>query len=67
MEVQIVPDARWNEAARNAVVVGLRARLGEALKVELRMLDEIPPETSGKHRYVVSHVPLAESLKQAAA
>ena len=67
MEVQIVPDANWNETARNAVVVGLQARLGETLQVELRLLDEIPPEASGKHRYVVSHVPLAESLKQAVA
>lgn len=67
MEVQIVPDARWNEAARHAVVAGLQARLGEALQVELRLLDEIPPEASGKYRYVVSHVPLAASLKQAAA
>jgi phenylacetate-CoA ligase len=67
MEVQIVADARWNETARHAVVTGLRARLGETLQVELRMLDEIPPEASGKHRYVVSHVPLAGSLQQAAA
>ncbi len=67
MEVQIVPDARWNEAARHAVVAGLQARLGGALQVELRLLDEIPPEASGKYRYVVSHVPLAASLKQAAA
>ncbi len=67
MEVQIVPDAGWNEAARNAVVAGLRARLGEGLQVELRVLDEIPPEASGKHRYVVSHILLAESLKQAVA
>lgn len=67
MEVQIVPDAGWNEAARHAVADGLRARLGESLKLELRMLDEIPPEASGKHRYVVSHVPLAENLKQAVA
>jgi phenylacetate-CoA ligase len=67
MEVQIVADARWNEAARHAVVTGLRARLGETLQVELRMLDEIPPEASGKHRYVVSHVPLAGSLQQAVA
>ncbi len=36
-------------------------------RLTLRLLDEIPPEASGKHRYVVSHVPLAESLKQAAA
>jgi phenylacetate-CoA ligase len=67
MEVQIVAAAEWNEAARDAVVAGLRARLGAALEVELRVLDEIPPEASGKHRYVVSHVPLAEALKQAAA
>lgn len=67
MEVQIVPNAEWNEAAHAAVVAGLRARLGDALHVEVRMLDDIPPEASGKHRYVVSHVPLAGSLKQAVA
>lgn len=67
MEVQIVADARWNEDARHAVLAGLRARLGETLQVDVRMLDAIPPEASGKHRYVVSHVPLADSLKQAAA
>jgi len=67
MEVQIVPNAGWNEAAHAAVVAGLRARLGDALHVEVRMLDEIPPEASGKHRYVVSHVPLAGALKQAVA
>jgi phenylacetate-CoA ligase len=67
MEVQIVPDANWNEAARQAVVAGLNARLGETLKVELRLLDEIPPEASGKYRYVVSHVQIADALKQAAA
>lgn len=67
MEVQIVPNAGWNEAAHAAVVAGLRARLGDALQVEVRRLDEIPPEASGKHRYVVSRVPLAGALKQAAA
>ncbi len=67
MEVQIVPNAEWNEAAHAAVVAGLRARLGDALHVEVRMLDDIPPEASGKHRYVVSRVPLAGSLKQAVA
>lgn len=67
MEVQIVPAADWSEEAHHVVVAGLQARLGEKLKVEVRMLDEIPPEASGKHRYVVSHVPLSDSLKQAAA
>ncbi len=67
MEVQVVPDARWGETARQAIVAGLQARLGEGLQVELRLLDEIPPEASGKHRYVVSRVRLAETLNQAAA
>jgi phenylacetate-CoA ligase len=67
LEVQIVPDARWSDAGREAVIGGLRARLGEPLEIELRLLDAIPPEASGKHRYVVSHVALAEGLRQAAA
>ena len=67
MEVQVVPAAGWGDAARAAVTAGLRARLGEALRVELNELEDISPEASGKHRYVVSHVPLADAMKQAAA
>jgi len=65
IEVQVVPDARWNDAAREAVVRGLRARLGTTLAVDLRLLDAIAPEASGKHRYVVSRVPLRGALAQA--
>ena len=65
LEVQVVPDARWNDAAREAVVRGLRARLGATLAVDFRLLDAIAPEASGKHRYVVSHVPLHGALAQA--
>ena len=65
MEVQVVPDARWNEAASEAVIQGLRARLGATLAVDLKLLDAIAPEASGKHRYVVSHVPLNGALAQA--
>jgi len=67
MEVQIVPATGWGEAARAAVASGLRARLGDTLQVDMRILEDIPPEASGKHRYVVSHVPLADALRQAAA
>jgi len=62
MEVQIVPDACWSPDAGAAVTAGLRARLGDGLQVDLRLMDEIPPEASGKHRYVVSHVPLPSGL-----
>jgi phenylacetate-CoA ligase len=62
MEVQIVPDAGWSVEAEATVVRGLRARLGACLQVDLRLVDQIPPEASGKHRYVVSHVPLPAGL-----
>ncbi len=65
LEVQVVPDARWNDSARAAVIEGLRARLGAALAVDLKLQDTIAPEASGKHRYVVSHVPLQGGLAQA--
>jgi phenylacetate-CoA ligase len=61
----VVPDARWNDAAREAVSQGLRARLGATVAVELKLLDAIAPEASGKHRYVVSHVSLQNGLAQA--
>ncbi len=65
MEVQVVPDARWNDGAREAVIKGLRARLGPTLNIDLKLQDAITPEASGKHRYVVSHVPLQAGLGQA--
>lgn len=67
LEVQVVPDAGWNEAAPDAVARGLRARLGDGLQIDLRVMEAIAPEASGKHRYVVSHVPLHGALAQAAA
>jgi phenylacetate-CoA ligase len=65
LEVQVVPDRRWNKAAPEAMMQGLRARLGHDLKIDLKLLDAIAPEASGKYRYVVSHVPLHGSLAQA--
>jgi phenylacetate-CoA ligase len=65
VEVQVVPDARWKETARESLLNGLRTRLGTTLKIDFRLLDAIEPEPSGKHRYVVSHVPLHGALAQA--
>jgi phenylacetate-CoA ligase len=62
IEVLVVPGLAWNEQARTQVTQGLQARLGANVRVEIRTLDAIPVEASGKHRYVVSHVPLAAGL-----
>lgn len=58
VEVLIVADARWNEAARAQALAGLAARMGADVRIRLRLEDAIAPEASGKHRYVVSRVPI---------
>lgn len=64
IEVLIVPDPRWNDSTRQRVIDGLRARLGADTDINIRAVEAIAPEASGKHRYVVSHVPVptAESF-----
>lgn len=66
IEVQVVPAAGWKDLAKLQIEQGLRQRLGPETRVEVRLMDAIPPEASGKHRYVVSHVPLSGELKLAA-
>jgi phenylacetate-CoA ligase len=55
-EVLVVPRAGWSEAARAQVIAGLAARVGAGTRIELRLVDAIPAEASGKYRHVVSHV-----------
>lgn len=57
VEVMIVPTPEWSATEAEAIRAGLRLRLGE-VEINLQLRDEIPPEASGKHRYVVSHVGL---------
>jgi len=65
VEVRVVPRGAWSEAASRRVIAGLQARLGTECAVEVVLVDSIAPEASGKHRYVVSHVPLGTELARA--
>jgi len=65
IEVWVVPNRHWNEHSASGVITGLRARMGENLRVDIKCMDAIPAEASGKHRYVVSHVRLENELRQA--
>jgi len=56
--VQVVARKGWSEVETRHVVEGLRARLGPEVEVAVEQVDEIPPEASGKFRYVVSEVAL---------
>lgn len=57
LEVQVVPNALWHDNAQQHITEQLQQRMGK-IAIDIHLMDSIPPENSGKHRYVVSHVPL---------
>ncbi len=65
IEIQVVKNQFWTDASAVEIEHGIKARLGSDVRVELCMLDVIPVEASGKHRYVVSHVALNDGLRTA--
>lgn len=55
-EVQLVAtDELDRAAAYRHIAQGFRQRLGAEVEVEVVFADQIPPEKSGKFRYVISH------------
>ena len=44
------------EAIKQAIISGLKQRLGDGVTININQLDEIKPEKSGKYRYVISKV-----------
>jgi phenylacetate-CoA ligase len=57
-EALVVRSPAWEDAMEGRIVAGVRARLGDGVRVAVKTVESIPPEASGKYRYVVSHVPL---------
>ena len=56
VEVQLVANAHLPHDAEARIVRDFKARLGVAVQVVVTRVAAIPPEKSGKHRYVVSKV-----------
>ena len=68
VRVLLVPARSLGQAVRDSIVDGLQARLGRDVAIDIEEVGEIPPERSGKFRYVVSKVdPLAGGGGAAAA
>jgi phenylacetate-CoA ligase len=54
--ILLVTDAAFEHSRLPEIERAAQARLGETVTVEIDLVDEIPPEQSGKYRYVVSKV-----------
>ena len=55
-EILLVTDDRFDQRLLESIERGTKARLGETVAVDVRLVDDIPAEKSGKFRYVISHV-----------
>ena len=54
--VQIVPEDGCDSQVEAIIAAGIKARLGQSVDVQVRRVDHIPLEKSGKFRYVQSLV-----------
>jgi phenylacetate-CoA ligase len=59
-EVLLVPKDGFDLSRIADIVAGFRRRLGQSVTVDVKLVSEIPPEKSGKFRYVVSKVAAAQ-------
>ncbi|TQF00112.1 MAG: phenylacetate--CoA ligase family protein [Spiribacter salinus] len=53
--VYLVADDDYAPEVEADIRRGMQARLGPAVSVDLELVHELPPERSGKYRYVISH------------
>ena len=56
ISIKIVPSTRFTREDGAQLLDALRARLGEEVRLELDIVEDIPREASGKFRWVISHV-----------
>jgi phenylacetate-CoA ligase len=56
LEVLVVPRPTWGPAAEKSLLGEIRSRLGEEIRVAIRVVDAIPREPNGKFRAVKSRV-----------
>ncbi len=53
--VLLVVETPFQDRSKATIIAGLKQRLGEAVNIDVQLVDNIPPEKSGKFRYIVSH------------
>jgi phenylacetate-CoA ligase len=54
LELLVVPGADFTRETEDAIRTGIEKRMGQGTVLTLQRVENIPPEKSGKYRYVVS-------------
>ena len=55
--VKLVAGEGFSASQQAELIAGLQTRLGRDVHIEVSLVDDIPPEASGKFRWVISRVP----------
>ena len=56
IEVRVVPRPSFDDRPREGLVKEIRSRLGDVIRIEIKLVEEIPREGNGKFRAVKSKV-----------
>ncbi len=64
--VMLVVTTAFDHSRVADIVTGFQRRLGQGVVVQVQFVDAIPPERSGKYRYIISHVDSATGAAGAA-
>lgn len=56
LNVRIVPARSFGGTDRDNLIAGLRTYLGEAIRIDVELVMDIPRDPSGKYRWVISRV-----------
>ena len=56
VRVKVLPSESFGSDEEKQLLAGLQERLGPSVRIEVEKVDELPPEPSGKFRWVVSNV-----------
>ncbi len=61
IDLQIAAGREFTSEVEARTLAGLRRRLGSETPIRIARVEHIPPEKSGKHRYVVSQIPVGQA------
>ena len=56
LRVKILPSEAFGPEEKRELEAGLRERVGPSVEIDIETVEELPPEPSGKFRWVVSKV-----------
>ena len=56
IELKIVPEAGYSRSVEEQIVQGLKKFMGERMRIDVQLVDQIPLVRTGKRTGVVSHL-----------